>query len=138
MLFPKKVKFRKSQRKREGSKKKKIATRGAMLAFGSFGLKSEESKWIKSSQIEAARKVISKFVQKGGKMWIRIFPDKSITAKPPEVGMGKGKGDPVGYVAPVKAGTVLFEIDGIDEKNAREALRKAASKLPINTRIISR
>lgn len=138
MLFPKKVKFRKSQRMREGPKKKKIASRGTTLVFGSFGIKSEESKWIKSNQIEAARKVMSRVIQKGGKMWIRVFPDKSITAKPPEVGMGKGKGDPVGYVAPVKAGTVLFEIDGIDEKSAQEALRKAASKLPVKTKIISR
>lgn len=108
------------------------------MVFGSFGLKAEEPKWINSNHIEASRKTISRFIQKGGRMWIRIFPDKSITAKPPEVGMGKGKGDPAGYVAPVKAGTVIFEIDGIDEKNAREALRKAGSKLPLRTKIISR
>lgn len=108
------------------------------MAFGSLGLKAEEPKWIKSNQIEAARKTISRSIQKGGKMWIRIFPDRPITAKPPEVGMGKGKGDPVGYIAPVKAGTILFEIDGIDENNAREALRKAASKLPLRTKIITR
>ncbi|MBU2109651.1 50S ribosomal protein L16 [Patescibacteria group bacterium] len=138
MLFPKKVKFRKSQRRRKNPKKKMIATRGSVLAFGSLGLKAEEPKWIKSNHIEAARKTISRSIQKGGKMWIRIFPDRPITAKPPEVGMGKGKGDPVGYIAPVKAGTVLFEIDGIDENNAREALRKAASKLPLKTKIISR
>ncbi|MBU3925634.1 50S ribosomal protein L16 [Patescibacteria group bacterium] len=138
MLFPKKVKFRKSQRGRKNPKKKSIATRGSVLAFGSFGLKAEEPKWINSKQIEASRKTISRFIQKGGKMWIRIFPDKPITQKPPEVGMGKGKGDPVGYVAPVKSGTVIFEVDGIDEKNAREALRKAGSKLPLRTKIISR
>lgn len=138
MLFPKKVKFRKSQRGRRNPKKKMVATRGSTLVFGSFGLKAEEPKWINSNHIEASRKTISRFIQKGGKMWIRIFPDKSITAKPPEVGMGKGKGDPVGYVAPVKAGTVIFEIDGIDEKNAREALRKAGSKLPLKTKIITR
>lgn len=138
MLFPKKVKFRKSQRGRRNPKKKMVATRGSTLVFGSFGLKAEEPKWINSNHIEASRKTISRFIQKGGKMWIRIFPNKSITAKPPEVGMGKGKGDPVGYVAPVKAGTVIFEIDGIDEKNAREALRKAGSKLPLKTKIITR
>lgn len=138
MLFPKKVKFRKSQRGRKNPKKKMVATRGSELAFGSFGLKAEEPKWINSNQIEASRKTISRFIQKGGKMWIRIFPNKPITAKPPEVGMGKGKGDPTGYVAPVKAGTMIFEIDGIDEKNAREALRKAGSKLPLKTKIITR
>lgn len=138
MLFPKKVKFRKSQKFRTNPKKKRIATRGANLVFGSFGLKAEAPAQIKSIHIEAARKTISRFIQKGGKMWIRIFPDKPITAKPPEVGMGSGKGDPVGYVAPVKSGTIIFELDGIDEKNAREALRKAGSKLPVKTKIISR
>ncbi|MEW5907837.1 MAG: 50S ribosomal protein L16 [Patescibacteria group bacterium] len=138
MLFPKKVKFRKTQRDRKNPKKKMVATRGTSLAFGSFGLKAEEAKWVKSNHIESARKVISRYVQKTGKMWIRIFPDKAITAKPPEVGMGKGKGDPAGYVANVKPGNIIFEIDGIDKKNAFEALRKAGAKLPIKTRIISR
>lgn len=138
MLFPKKVKFRKSQKMRRNPKKKMIATRGTVLSFGSLGLKAEEPKLIKANQIESARKVISRYIQKGGKMWIRIFPDRPITAKPPEVGMGKGKGDPVGYVAPVKSGSVIFEIDGIDEKSAREALRKAGSKLPLRTKIIKR
>ncbi len=138
MLFPKKVKFRKSQKMRRNPKKKTIATRGTVLSFGSLGLKAEEPKLIKAKHIESARKVISRYIQKGGKMWIRIFPDRPITAKPPEVGMGKGKGDPVGYVAPVKSGSVIFEIDGIDEKSAREALRKAGSKLPLRTKIIKR
>lgn len=138
MLFPKKVKFRKRQRGRENPKKLRVATRGNKLVFGSFGLKAEESKWIKVNQIEAARRTMSRFIQKTGKIWIRIFPDKPITAKPPETGMGKGKGDPVGYVAPVRPGTVIFEIDGLDEKTAREALRKAGSKLPLKTKIISR
>ncbi len=138
MLFPKKVKFRKWQRSRKNPKKRQIATQGAKLVFGSFGLKAEEPKWIKSNQIEASRRVMSRFVQKTGKIWIRIFPDKPITAKPPEVGMGKGKGDPVGYVAPVKTGTVIFEVDGMDEETAREALRKAGAKLPLKTKIISR
>lgn len=138
MLFPKKVKFRKSQRLRKNPKKKMIATRGASLSFGSYGLKAEEPKWIKSSHIESARKVIARYIQKAGKMWIRVFPDRPITAKPPEVGMGKGKGDPVGYIAPVKSGSIIFEIDGLDEKLAIEALRKAGSKLPLRTKIIMR
>lgn len=138
MLFPKKVKFRKMQRGRINPKKKQLAVRGATLAYGSYGLKAEEPKWIKSNQIEAARKAMAKFFQKSGKIWIRIFPDKAITAKPPEVGMGKGKGDLTGYVAMVKSGSVIFEVDGIEEANAREALRKAGTKLPLKTRIISR
>lgn len=108
------------------------------MAFGSFGLKASEPKWIKANQIEAARKAMSRFAQKTGKIWIRIFPDKPITAKPAEVKMGKGKGDPVGYVAPVMTGTILFEVDGLDDKTAREALRKAGAKLPLKTKIISR
>ncbi len=137
-LFPKKAKFRKWQRGRKNPKKRQIATRGVKLAFGSFGLKAEEPKWIKVNQIEAARRVMSRFVQKTGKIWIRIFPDKPITAKPAEVKMGKGKGDPVGYVAPVKVGTVIFEVDGMSEETAREALRKASAKLPLKTKIIAR
>ncbi len=137
-LFPKKVKFRKWQRARKNPNKKQVATRGIKLVFGSFGLKAEEPKWIKVNQIEAARRVMSRFVQKTGKIWIRVFPDKPITAKPAEVKMGKGKGDPVGYVAPVKIGTVIFEVDGMSEEIAREALRKAGAKLPLKTKIISR
>jgi large subunit ribosomal protein L16 len=138
MLFPKKVKFRKCQRDRKNPKKIQKATRGSTLAFGSFGLKAEQPKWIKSNQIEAARRVMSRVIQKSGKLWIRIFPDKSITAKASEVGMGKGKGDPVGYVAPVKIGTIIFEIDGLEEKLARDVLRKAGAKLPLKTKIITR
>lgn len=138
MLFPKKVKFRKAQRGRENPNKLRVATRGNKLVFGSFGLKAEQSKWIKVNQIEAARRAMSRFIQKSGKIWIRIFPDKPITAKPPETGMGKGKGDPIGYVAPVRPGTIIFEIDGLDEKTAREALRKAGSKLPLKTKVLSR
>lgn len=137
-LFPKKVKFRKWQRGRKNPNKKQIATRGTKLAFGSFGLKADEPKWIKSNQIEAARRVMSRFVQKTGKIWIRIFPDKPITSKPAEVKMGKGKGDLAGYVAPVKIGTIIFEVDGMSEEIAREALRKAGAKLPLKTKIISR
>ncbi len=138
MLLPKKVKFRKWHKMRVNPKTKQVATRGNTVAFGSFGLKAEEPFWIKSNQIEAARKVMARFVQKTGKIWIRIFPDRPITSKPPEVGMGGGKGDPVGYVAPVKAGTVLFEIDGVPENIAKEALRKAGAKLPLKTKVISR
>ncbi len=138
MLFPKKVKFRKSQKRRQNPKKKSVATRGTCLSFGSLGLKAEEPKWVKSKHIESARKVIARYIQKGGKMWIRVFPDRPITAKPPEVGMGKGKGDPVGYIAPIKSGNIIFEIDGIDEKLAAEALRKAGSKLPLRTKIVKR
>ncbi len=138
MLYPKKVKFRKWQRLRTNRKKPGVATRGITVAFGSFGLKAEEEKWITSQQIEACRKAISRYVQKTGKMWTRIFPDKPITRRPPEVTMGGGKGDPAGYVVPVKPGRVLFEIDGISEELSREALRKAAAKLPIKTKIVSR
>jgi len=136
MLFPKKVKHRKWQRGRNFARR--IASRGITVAFGSFGLRTEDSHEITSRQIEAARKVITRYVQKGGKMWIRIFPDKPITAKPPEVGMGKGKGDPDHYVAVVHPGQVLFEVDGIPEGEAREAFRKVGNKLPVKTRFTVR
>ncbi|PIQ69382.1 MAG: 50S ribosomal protein L16 [Candidatus Tagabacteria bacterium CG11_big_fil_rev_8_21_14_0_20_41_11] len=138
MLYPKKVKFRKWQRLRTNRKKPGVATRGVTVAFGSFGLKAEEERWITSQQIESCRKAISRYVQKTGKMWTRIFPDKPITKRPPEVTMGGGKGDPAGYVVPVKPGRILFEIDGISEELSREALRKAAAKLPIKTKIVKR
>lgn len=137
-LFPKKVKYRKWHRGRENLKKVRVATRGNKLSFGSFGLKSEQTGEIKVNQIEAARKTMSRFVQKSGKMWIRIFADKPITAKPAEVGMGKGKGDPIGFIARVRPGTVIFEIDGLNEKLSHEALRKGGSKLPVKTKIIAR
>lgn len=138
MLYPKKVKFRKWQRLTKNSKKIGVATRGTVLAFGSYGLKAEAEKWLTSQQIEAVRKVLTRYVQKTGKMWIRIFPDKPITKRPPEVTMGGGKGDPVGFVVPVKPGRVLFELDGIPEELAKEALKKAGAKLPIKTKIIKR
>lgn len=138
MLFPKKVKFRKWQRDRENPKKTRIATRGNKLSFGSFGLRAEVSGELKVNQIEAARKVLTRFMQKSGRVWIRVFADKPITAKPAEVGMGKGKGDPVGFVARVRPGTIIFEIDGLNEKMSHEALRKAGSKLPIKTKVIMR
>jgi len=137
-LFPKKVKFRKWQRGRKNPKKLRLAIKGNKLIFGSFGLKSEESGEIKVNQLEAARKAISRFIQKSGKVWIRIFPDKPLTAKPAEVGMGKGKGDPVGFVARVKPGTIIFEVDGLGENISKEALRKAGAKLPVKTKIVTR
>lgn len=138
MLYPKKVKFRKWQRLRTNRKKPGVATRGTTLAFGSFGLKAEDEKWLTSEQIESCRKVMTRYVAKSGRVWIRIFPDKPITQRPPEVTMGGGKGDPAGYVVPVKPGRVLFEIDGIGEDLAKEALRKAGAKLPIKTKIVKR
>jgi large subunit ribosomal protein L16 len=138
MLLPKKVKFRKWQSKRTNPKTQTADTRGTKLDFGSFGLKSETSARVKSVQIESARKVISRTLTKAGKYWVRIFPDRPYTAKAAEVGMGKGKGDPQGYCFEVLPGRIIFEVDGAEEKVAREALRKAGTKLPLKTRIISR
>src|SRR3990167_8001571 len=136
MLIPKKVKFRKWQSKRSNKKTITSDTRGVKLAFGSFGLKAETSARIKSNQIESARKVISRTLTKTGKYWIRIFPDRPYTQKAAQMGMGKGKGDPQGYCFEVLPGRIIFEVDGVDEKIAREALRKAGSKLPLKTRIV--
>ncbi len=138
MLLPKKVKFRKWQTQRSNPKAVSPDTRGTKLSFGSYGLKSETQARVKSVQIESARKVISRTLTKAGKYWIRIFPDRPYTAKPAEVGMGKGKGDPQGYCFDVYPGRVIFEVDGVEENIAHEALRKAGSKLPVKTRIISR
>ena len=136
MLLPKRVKFRKWQR---GATKRNLKeTRGVSLAFGAYGLKAEEALWINSKQIEAARKAMTHYIQRGGKIWIRIFPDKPITQKPPEVTMGGGKGDPVGYVFPVRPGRILFEMDGVERSVAEEALRRAGAKLPIKTKFIFR
>lgn len=136
MLLPKRVKFRKWQRM--ATKRNLKETRGVALAFGSYGLKAEEACWVTSQQIEAARKAMAHYVQRGGKIWIRIFPDKPITKKPPEVTMGGGKGDVAGYVFPVLPGRILFEIDGVPKEVAEEALRRAGGKLPVKTKIISR
>ena len=138
MLFPKKVKYRKWQTGRTNAKKVFIETRGTNLAFGSFGLKALSLGRVKSQQIEAARKVMARYIGKTGKIWIRIFPDRPYTAKAAEVGMGSGKGDPQGYCAQVKPGRVVFEIDGVEEISAKEALRKAGTKLPLKTKLISR
>ncbi len=138
MLVPKKVKFRKWQTGRLNKKAMTPDTRGSKLSFGSYGLKSTSQARVRSAQIEAARKVIARTLTKAGKYWIRIFPDRPYTAKPAEVGMGKGKGDPQGYCFDVFPGRIIFEVDGVDEKIAHEALRKAGSKLPVSVRIMSR
>ena len=139
MLFPKKVKFRKWQNARKSEAKLAMPeTRGITLAFGSYGLKAETPARVKSNQIEASRKVIVRTITKVGKMWIRIFPDRPYTQKGAQVGMGKGKGDPQGYVFEVRPGRVLFEVDGVDGATAVKALRKAGAKLPVKTRIVRR
>ena len=138
MLIPKKVKFRKWQTGRANPKNLSPESRGTKLAFGSFGLKAESQARVRSNQLESSRKVISRTLTKAGKYWIRIFPDRPYTAKAAEVGMGKGKGDPQGYCFDVLPGRIIFEVDGVDEATAREALRKAGTKLPVKTRVISR
>ncbi len=134
MLMPKRVKFRKQQRGRRKGK----ATRGAELQSGEFGLKALEPAWVTNKQIEAARVAITRRVKRGGKMWIRIFPDKPVTIKPAETRMGKGKGNPEYWVAVVKPGRILFELEGIDEKLARDALTLGASKLALRTKFVTR
>jgi|TARA_Y100000310_G_scaffold345866_1_gene471900 large subunit ribosomal protein L16 len=138
MLFPKKVKHRKWQTARKNVNKLRAETRGTTLAFGSYGMKAMTPARVKANQIEATRRVISRSLGKTGKVWIRIFPDRPFTKKAAEVGMGKGKGDPQGYEFEVRPGRVLFEIDGVSEEMAREALRKAGNKMPLKTKIISR
>ena len=136
--MPKKVKYRKWQTDRRNMKKTPIETRGTSLSYGSFGLKAISTFRMRSNQIEAARKVLSRAGGKGAKIWIRIFPDRPFTQKAAEVGMGKGKGDPQGYCFEVLPGRVLFEIDGVSSEIAKEALRKAGTKLPVKTKIVSR
>lgn len=138
MLLPKKVKFRKWHTMRVNPKKKRVATRGTTVAFGSFGLKAMTPARVKSTQIEAARKAMQRNLKKTGRLWIRIFPDMPYTAKPAEVGMGKGKGDPQGYIFQVLPGRVLFEIDGVDEALATETLMKGCSKLPLTAKVVAR
>jgi large subunit ribosomal protein L16 len=134
MLVPKRVKFRKQQRGRRSG----VAIRGSSLAFGQYGLKALEAAWVTNRQIEAARRAMTRYIKRGGKVWIRIFPDKPITSKPAETRMGKGKGAPAGWVAVVKPGRILYEMEGITEVEAKEAMRLAAMKLPIATRFVSR
>lgn len=135
-MQPKKVKHRKWQKGRRRSKG--LAKAGTELSFGSFGLKSDGTKWISARQIEAARKAITHYLQRGGKLWIRIFPDKPITQKGQEMPMGVGKGAVEYYAAPVKPGRILFEVDGISEEIAKEAMRLASHKLPIRTKFVKR
>src|SRR5246127_4632038 len=134
MLMPKKVKYRKQQRGRMRGK----AWRGSSLAFGDYGLKTLDAAWITDRQIEAARIAITRFIKRGGKIWIRVFPDKPMSKKPAETRMGKGKGNPEFWVAPVRPGRILYEMDGVTPEVAREAFRLAAYKLPIATRIVTR
>jgi len=138
MLFPKKVKHRKWQKKRRNPAKKVVATRGVKLNFGSHGLKAMTPARLRSNQIEAARRVISRAMGKTGKIWIRIFPDRPYTQKAAEVGMGKGKGDLQGYEAEIFPGRIMFELDGVSDAVAREALRKASAKLPLKCKTVTR
>ena len=134
MLMPKKTKFRKMQTGRSCGK----AYRGSSISFGEFGLKAMEPGWITDRQIEAARIALTRYLKRGGKVWIRIFPDKPITKKPAETRMGKGKGAPDYWVAVVKPGRILFEVEGVDETQAREAFRLAGKKLPVKIRFVTR
>ena len=134
MLAPKRIKFRKTFKGRTRG----VATRGNTVAFGTWGISSTEPGWITNRQIEAARVAMTREMKRGGKVWIRIFPDKPITKKPAETRMGKGKGNPEGWVAVVKPGRVLFEVDGIDEILARKALALAQAKLPVRTVVVKR
>lgn len=134
MLMPKRVKYRKIQK----GKMSGVATRGQDISFGEYGLQAVECGWLTSRQIEAARVAMTRYVKRGGKIWIRIFPHKSYTKKPAETRMGKGKGAPEGWVAVIKPGTVLYEMDGVSKEIAKEAFRLAAHKLPIATKFTSR
>jgi large subunit ribosomal protein L16 len=139
MLFPKKVKHRKWQTGRKHvDRLNSPETRGVTVSFGAFGLKAQTQSRVKSNQIEAARRVISRTLGKTGKVWIRIFPDKPVTKKAAEVPMGKGKGDPEHFIFDVRPGRILFEIDGVTEAVAREALRKATAKLPLKAKVVTR
>ena len=134
MLMPKKVKFRKQQRGRMSG----AAWRGSDLSFGDYGLKALECGWVTDRQIEAARIAMTRFIKRGGKVWIRLFPDKPITKKPAETRMGKGKGAPEQWVAVIRPGKILFEMEGVEPSMATEAMRLAAQKLPINTKFVMR
>ena len=134
MLQPKRTKFRRQQR----NNLKGNAQRGNQLVFGSFGIKSLDTKWLTSRQLEAARVAVTRYMQREGQIWIRVFPDKVMTKKPLDVRMGKGKGDPVGFVATVTPGRMIIEVDGVSQEIAHEALRLAAQKLPIKTKFVVR
>jgi len=134
MLMPKRTKFRKQQRGRMNGKE----TRGASVHFGEFGLQAQEPAWITSRQIEAARRAMTRSIKRGGQVWIRVFPDKPVTARPAETRMGSGKGAPEFWVAVIKPGRIRFEIEGVSEEVAREAMRLAAHKLPIKTKFVTK
>ena len=134
MLSPKRTKFRKHHRGRMRGK----ATRGNTISFGDYALQAQEPSWITSRQIEAARRAMTRYIKRGGKIWIRIFPDKPVTMRPAETRMGSGKGNPEFWVAVVKPGRIMFEMDGVPEEIAREAMRLAAFKLPIKTKFLVR
>lgn len=134
LLVPKRAKYRKTFRGKRGG----IASRGNRLSFGVFGLKSMDAGWISSRQIEAARRAITHFTARGGRLWIRVFPDKPVTKHPAESRMGSGKGDVIGYVAVVKPGSVIFEMGAVSKEIATEALRLASHKLPIKTRFVAK
>ncbi len=134
MLMPKRVKHRKVQRGRMKGK----ATRGTHITYGEYGLQALEAAWIKSNQIEAARRAMTRYIKRGGKIWIKIFPDKPVTQKPAETRMGKGKGSPEYWVAVVKPGRIMFEMTGVPEDVAREAMRLAANKLPIPCKFVTK
>ena len=133
-LMPKRTKFRKQQKGRNRGK----ATRGNVVNEGQYGIQATTAGWIKSNQIEAARIAVNRYIKRGGKVWIKIFPDKPVTKKPAETRMGKGKGAPEYWVAVVKPGRILFELEGVSEEVAREALRLAAQKLPVQTKFVKR
>ena len=134
MLMPKKVKYRKQQRGRRKGK----AWRGSSVAFGQYGLKATENGWLTDKQIEAARVAVTRFIKRGGKIWVRVFPDKPITKKPAETRMGKGKGPPEGWVAVIKPGRVLYEMEGVTLEDAKAALRLASHKIGIRTMFVKR
>ncbi len=134
MLMPKKTKFRKSQRNPQTGK----STRGNSIAFGRYGLKATEPAWLTSRQIEAARRAMTRSIKRGGKIWIRVFPDKPVTKKPNETRMGSGKGSPDHFIYVVKPGRIIFEMDGIPMEAAKEAMRLASYKLPMKTKIVAR
>ncbi len=134
MLMPKKTKYRKDHKRRRGG----VATRMVEVSFGSYGLKAMSAHWVDSRQIESARRVMTRYIKKTGKLWIRIFPDKPVTAHGGEIPMGKGKGAVDHYVAVIKPGTVMFEMEGVDEKTAREAMTLASHKLPVKCKVVTK
>lgn len=134
MLMPKRVKYRKQQR----GKIKGKASRGTTITYGEYGLQALEPSWITANQIEAARRAMTRYIRRGGNVWVKIFPDKSVSQKPAETRMGSGKGSPEYWVAVVKPGRIMFEMGGVEEENAREAMRLAASKLPIRTKFVKK